>query len=116
MTDAAKDMEKWIAWFNCAMEPITRDPRPRMVAEFASPEAMAKAYRAGENAWDYQRKLFPDPPLCHICGKPAEEQRRCWANPTCYACLPPPPPLPIVGELEVECDDSCDHENGRCAQ
>lgn len=34
---------------------------------------------------------------CHGCGKPVEEARRCYAIPMCYACLPPPPPLPVVG-------------------
>lgn len=30
---------------------------------------------------------------CHTCGKPVEPVRQCYAVPTCYACLPPPPPL-----------------------
>jgi len=33
---------------------------------------------------------------CVQCGKPVEKERHCYALPTCYACLPPPPPLPIV--------------------
>jgi hypothetical protein len=33
---------------------------------------------------------------CVYCDKPVEENRRCYAIPTCYACLPPPPSLPVV--------------------
>lgn len=33
---------------------------------------------------------------CESCGKPVEEPRECYAIPTCYACLPPPPPLPVA--------------------
>lgn len=38
--------------------------------------------------------LFPI--RCRTCGKLVEEARRCYAIPTCYGCLPPPEPLPIV--------------------
>lgn len=31
---------------------------------------------------------------CVRCGRDVEETRRCYAIPHCYACLPPPPPLP----------------------
>lgn len=34
------------------------------------------------------------PVLCVECGKPVEHARECYAKPTCYACLPPPEPLP----------------------
>jgi len=34
---------------------------------------------------------------CKQCGKrEVEPQRECYATPVCYACLPPPEPLPIV--------------------
>jgi hypothetical protein len=33
--------------------------------------------------WDQER-------ACVQCGKPVEKTRRCYAQPTCYACLPPP--------------------------
>lgn len=33
---------------------------------------------------------------CVNCGNPVEHQRECYASPTCYACLPPPEPLPIA--------------------
>lgn len=34
---------------------------------------------------------------CRKCGKPVEDERICYAEPTCYACLPPPPPIePLV--------------------
>lgn len=38
----------------------------------------------------------PEPLRCLQCGKDVEEQRRCYAVPVCYGCLPPPPPLPIA--------------------
>lgn len=34
--------------------------------------------------------------LCVECGRPVEAPRRCYAQPTCYACLPPPEPLPVI--------------------
>jgi hypothetical protein len=33
--------------------------------------------------------------LCRNCQRPCEEQRWTWATPTCFACVPPPKPLPI---------------------
>lgn len=33
---------------------------------------------------------------CVQCDKPVEEARECYAHPTCYACLPPPEPLPVA--------------------
>jgi hypothetical protein len=33
---------------------------------------------------------------CRQCGKPVEKVRECYATPVCYACLPPPPPLPRI--------------------
>ncbi len=32
-------------------------------------------------------------PRCKQCGKACEPQRWVYAVPTCYACLPPPPPI-----------------------
>jgi len=35
-------------------------------------------------------------PICKQCGKhEVEDERVCYATPVCYACLPPPSPLPI---------------------
>lgn len=35
--------------------------------------------------------------ICKQCGvREVEEARRCYATPVCYACLPPPRPLPIA--------------------
>ena len=36
------------------------------------------------------------PMLCVQCSMPVEDDRRCYAHPTCHACLPPAPQLPIV--------------------
>jgi hypothetical protein len=40
--------------------------------------------------------LLNGPKDCRTCGRPVEEPRRIYAIPTCYACLPPPEPLPIA--------------------
>jgi hypothetical protein len=40
--------------------------------------------------------LLNGPKDCRTCGRPVEESRRVYAIPTCYACLPPPEPLPIA--------------------
>ena len=37
-----------------------------------------------------------EPLRCKQCGGVAEEERRCYATPVCFACLPPPKPLPIA--------------------
>lgn len=34
--------------------------------------------------------------ICHRCGKTLETERECYVTPTCYACLPPPAPLPVT--------------------
>lgn len=39
--------------------------------------------------------LLNGPKDCRTCGRPVEEPRRIYVIPTCYACLPPPEPLPI---------------------
>jgi hypothetical protein len=34
--------------------------------------------------------------ICKQCGvREVEESRKCYATPVCYACLPPPNPLPV---------------------
>ena len=34
--------------------------------------------------------------FCEQCGNRVPEARECYVHPTCYACLPPPEPLPIA--------------------
>ncbi len=34
-------------------------------------------------------------PKCSTCDGPVERTRWSFALPTCYACIPPPPPIPI---------------------
>lgn len=34
--------------------------------------------------------------VCRRCGRNVEPERECYAIPTCFACLPPPPPLPVL--------------------
>jgi hypothetical protein len=43
---------------------------------------------------------YRPPVACESCGQPVEDDRRCYAHPTCYACLPPPSPLPALLDLE----------------
>lgn len=33
---------------------------------------------------------------CESCGGAVEKARHVYAHPTCYKCLPPPPPIPVV--------------------
>jgi hypothetical protein len=35
-------------------------------------------------------------PRCLQCGARTEPERWCYAIPTCFACLPPPPPIPVL--------------------
>ena len=34
--------------------------------------------------------------LCKQCGKTVEKTREVYATPVCFACLPPPKPLPVA--------------------
>ena len=42
--------------------------------------------------------------LCRKCGRTVEPERECYAIPTCFACLPPPPPLPVhlIGKIDEQ--------------
>jgi hypothetical protein len=46
----------------------------------------------------------PGPCPCVKCGHDVEPNRRVYVLPTCYACLPPPEPLPIA-PLKGESDN-----------
>ncbi len=63
-----------------AIEKTVRDLR----AKVAELEGEVAAYR------DAGRWI-----RCPKCGRPTERERWCYATPLCYACLPPPEPLPI---------------------
>lgn len=39
---------------------------------------------------------WPTDTPCRQCGRPIEEERRCYATPICCTCLPPPKPLPVA--------------------
>lgn len=41
---------------------------------------------------------------CIQCYNVVEKPREVYARPTCYKCLPPPPPLPIFGCACGACD------------
>jgi hypothetical protein len=36
------------------------------------------------------------PQCCRECGAPCPRMRWCYAIPMCFACLPPPPPIPVL--------------------
>lgn len=38
----------------------------------------------------------PEGTRCAGCSRPIEEARRCYVHPICYACLPPPDPIPTA--------------------
>lgn len=40
--------------------------------------------------------------VCRRCGAIVEPERECYAIPTCFACLPPPPRMPVhtFGEID----------------
>ena len=42
--------------------------------------------------------------ICRKCGRTVEPERECYAIPTCFACLPPPPPLPVhlIGKIDEQ--------------
>jgi hypothetical protein len=42
-----------------------------------------------------RNELGPEPTPCRQCGAPVESERECYATPVCFACLPPPPPIPV---------------------
>jgi hypothetical protein len=42
------------------------------------------------------RAILAVPRACRACGCVVEPARQCYAVPTCYACLPPPPPLETI--------------------
>jgi Rrf2 family protein len=41
-------------------------------------------------------QVYKLPVVCKRCGKRVEEARECYAFPVCYACTPPPEPLPVA--------------------
>lgn len=46
---------------------------------------------------------------CKSCGKTVEPGRECYDMPLCYACLPPPAPLPINYPRSMSGDrNNCD--------
>jgi hypothetical protein len=54
------------------------------------------------------------------CGRDVEPARHCYAIPTCYACLPPPAPLPRIWigapnvvDIEVARQARADRRAGR---
>jgi hypothetical protein len=48
-------------------------------------------------------------PSCKQCGQEVEDERVCYATPTCFACLPPPAPLPVRHKRGVAAAPSAAH-------
>lgn len=76
----------------------------RRIADLEEELALSRASHE-EDLAVLRRLIFTQeqPLRCRSCGGLCEEDRRCYAQPTCHACLPPPPPLEVlvVGESEV---------------
>lgn len=77
----------------------------RHVSAMTTEALHAKSEIAAELAWRDKRIAELEAsihlqskfaPRCRQCSKPVEPQRYCYATPICYACLPPPEPLPTV--------------------
>jgi hypothetical protein len=49
--------------------------------------------------------------ICRKCGRTVEPERECYAIPTCFACLPPPPRIPFetIGEINEQAIASMKH-------
>lgn len=50
-----------------------------------------------QRAWEMACGQRATAPIrCVECGQVVEKERECYANPTCFKCLPPPEPLPVI--------------------
>lgn len=76
---------------------IERDQAERDARHLLDAKGCSFAPSLTEKVREARRLLDMNAPrYCTTCGKPVERARRCYATPTCYACLPPPRPLPVV--------------------
>jgi hypothetical protein len=95
-------LAKWIKDFHETAQ-RSEDAEARLKAEFdtdlgenATPATMLALVSFLENLRDEIKDAMPRA-NCASCGKQVERARECYAVPTCYACLPPPPPLKVIG-------------------
>lgn len=68
---------------------VTPEEARLLLREQAHEEAMDILAGREPAVWDTER-------FCVECGIAVEVERRSYAVPTCYGCLPPPPPLDRV--------------------
>lgn len=87
-----KDEQREITGLDLSAGGCTIHYAPRMEDHY--PHIAEALKHAGKGEY-----TFP-PANCVQCGKPVEETRRCYVVPTCYACLPPPEPLPVIPTRE----------------
>jgi hypothetical protein len=69
--------------------------------QFARHRIASCAQLRAENAALHEevaRRTFP----CRQCGKACEPERYNYATPVCFACLPPPPPIPVRAVVTKE--------------
>jgi hypothetical protein len=75
-----------------------RVPRELGLVDFNSIEAhrhLEKRLieRDAEVAKEERERIMSHAPRCRRCQARTEPERWCYAIPTCFACLPPPPPI-----------------------
>lgn len=67
--------------------------------ELGTPELCANClvrHRPSENTLCPGFRAAKDGPSCVCCGGSVEADRHCYVHPTCYRCLPPPEPVPVL--------------------
>jgi hypothetical protein len=109
--DENKALTEWIARAAAlgiditTVRPILRGGARESVRALSDSVAVREALRraAACRCGQGHPVVLPRPPgdrspaNCIQCGRAVEEGRLCYAYPICYTCLPPPPPIPVVG-------------------
>ncbi|HEY3256257.1 MAG TPA: hypothetical protein VGJ91_20000 [Polyangiaceae bacterium] len=71
------------------LDALDRDEQPQLAKRVATRDAeVAQTARA--------QLIEQFAPLCRQCLKRTEPERWCYVIPTCFACLPPPPPIEAI--------------------
>jgi hypothetical protein len=76
-------------------ETVFADASAVVMVDNDRPEAPLQGWGTDVRRWrSYVDGNEPCP--CVQCGREVERARRVYVHPTCYACLPPPPPLEVL--------------------
>ena len=95
----AADLESELATTRAQLRQTERSAGAHLATIEALREELAEALQdAAEMKELARRTIFTQeqPLTCRSCGGPCEEDRRCYARPTCHRCLPPPPALDVL--------------------